>query len=513
MSLLKILGLSLLVIFVLGVAVAALWYYLYLTPAKRAEKHLRYVHQSIADMHPAMLEDGAEGFRRIHSQSFEQALARLPAVHSTRDITALINFYLAPYEDRHLQGAVARSPFTRIETSANHWAGWVLRATPTGYEVSYSLGGDRYPPVGAHLITCNQQPVDDFLRTHYAPYRDLRWSILNARDQAAKLLTLDTARYSALQRPTIRECVFLAPNGNTVTVDFAWLAADVTILNNLRQHLYPDYRFPRLEQIAPNVHWAYVTDFQLNSTEAYNSHKQLLKDLQALYQANDQHQVVILDTRSNNGGSSTFGQEIMEALLGQSNYEFIAYQLQTKLKGEDALFRASWPLYWSYDYQAKQARGHHGETSSMVQYLDALVDLTRSTLEKGEDFFWQSELNMETDPHEAASPEQAPDWTERGKILLLTDKHCMSACLDFVDLARQIPNLVHLGEPTDADTAYTQVAGMWHEYYKEAYGFAAPIKKWNKRLRDDNEPYIPDVLYSGDINNTEALQAWALEQL
>lgn len=79
-------------------------------------------------------------------------------------------------------------------------------------------------------------------------------------------------------------------------------------------------------------------------------------------------------------------------------------------------------------------------------------------------------------------------------------------------MVKLVPNALHLGEATNADTAYTQIAYMQSQYLKETYNFMVPVKQWNKRLRDDNQPYIPDVIYAGDINNDRALKQWVLAQ-
>ena len=89
----------------------------------------------------------------------------------------------------------------------------------------------------------------------------------------------------------------------------------------------------------------------------------------------------------------------------------------------------------------------------------------------------------------------------------------MSSCLDFVDRLKQIPNVLHWGEPTSADTVYTEVTDMWHDYHKDAYRFMVPVKQWNHRARKDNEPYIPDSVFNGNIYDDAAVEQWVLEKL
>ena len=48
---------------------------------------------------------------------------------------------------------------------------------------------------------------------------------------------------------------------------------------------------------------------------------------------------------------------------------------------------------------------------------------------------------------------QPPNLRE-GRVLLLTDGDCASACLDFADLVLQLPGTTHLGLPTSADAVF-----------------------------------------------------------
>jgi hypothetical protein len=40
-----------------------------------------------------------------------------------------------------------------------------------------------------------------------------------------------------------------------------------------------------------------------------------------------------------------------------------------------------------------------------------------------------------------------------------------------------------------------------------------PIKKWTRRFREDNQPYVPDVIYNGDMNDNKTLQQWVEKQI
>ncbi|MDO3388253.1 S41 family peptidase [Gilvimarinus sp. SDUM040013] len=493
---------SILTLILLAAIALIICYFLYLSPKARALKHLNFVHESIAEMHPAMLL--SDSFVELRRDSYQRARKKLALINNSRDMNALLRFYLAQFEDKHLDGNLFQSIFLKWFPQQTRWAGWVLAASQHGYEVIHRLDEPHIPPLGATLVSCNGVEANEFLRRHYAPFSDLRWSILNARDSAAKRLTQSTDMLHVLDRPALNQCVFQTAKGEQ-SFPVEWRPRTEQDARAIHRASTPIYTRPKLEPLGDSAYWVYTTDFQLNSPESARGHQQLLVDLRNLNSAGS----VVFDLRGNEGGSSSFGNEILQALIGTDNMRFIHSRYNHTSGGMDARFRASWKLYWSYDWLLQQALANQGEDSSMVAHLQKLQVRLKLALDNGEDFFWQSEwTDIDVPAAEEATP---PQWQYPGNIYVVTDRYCISACLDFMDLLKQIPGVIHVGEPSDADTAYTQVAPMWHEYAKEAYSFSVPIKQWNKRLRDDNEPYSPDKEYPGNIFDTQSLQAWFLD--
>ena len=54
-------------------------------------------------------------------------------------------------------------------------------------------------------------------------------------------------------------------------------------------------------------------------------------------------------------------------------------------------------------------------------------------------------------------PKSVPNTDVSAKIFLLTDGHCVSACLGFADRLLAIPGAVHIGSPISADSNYMEV--------------------------------------------------------
>ncbi|HEY0891797.1 MAG TPA: hypothetical protein VGE32_02000, partial [Cellvibrio sp.] len=188
-------------IFIVLVVSAFIVYFSYLSPQQRAERHLDFVHQSINEMHPAILEPNATAFLEWHKNGYQKARELLSQVRTEADEAAVLRFYMAGYRDSHLNGYLDHTPYSKIDADKRQWTGWLLKATNAGYEVIYRKEGDAYPPEHAKLISCDGLAIDELLHKHYAPYFDIRWQILKARDHAAKAFTQDRSISSVLNRP------------------------------------------------------------------------------------------------------------------------------------------------------------------------------------------------------------------------------------------------------------------------------------------------------------------------
>ncbi len=91
--------------------------------------------------------------------------------------------------------------------------------------------------------------------------------------------------------------------------------------------------------------------------------------------------------------------------------------------------------------------------------------------------------------------------------MILTDEACFSACLDFVDTlllcARHGAPRPHTG----ADTRYMDV-GTYR--IGPQVLVQSPRKLWLGRPRGNNEPHVPSRVFTGNIADDTAVQAWVL---
>ena len=92
----------------------------------------------------------------------------------------------------------------------------------------------------------------------------------------------------------------------------------------------------------------------------------------------------------------------------------------------------------------------------------------------------------------------------KGRVYVLTDSNCGSACLDAVDLWKTV-GAVQVGRETSADTVYmgirepTLPSGLAE--------IAVPMKVYRGRARGNNEPQRPQYVIEGDMGDDAALLA------
>ena len=93
------------------------------------------------------------------------------------------------------------------------------------------------------------------------------------------------------------------------------------------------------------------------------------------------------------------------------------------------------------------------------------------------------------------------------KIVVLIDRFCFSACLDFLDQLKSLDcKLTFVGQTTNADTIYMDVRRV--ELPSKLGELQFPMKVFRNRPRGNNEPYQPDIVYEGDFNDTQKVKQW-----
>jgi hypothetical protein len=93
-------------------------------------------------------------------------------------------------------------------------------------------------------------------------------------------------------------------------------------------------------------------------------------------------------------------------------------------------------------------------------------------------------------------------------VAVLTDTTCGSACLDAMSLLTRVPEVVHVGNVTAADTQYMEARPA--PLPSGLATLVIPIKVYRGRVRPDGGYFTPAFRFEGLHWTDEALRAWVL---
>lgn len=189
---------------------------------------------------------------------------------------------------------------------------------------------------------------------------------------------------------------------------------------------------------------------------------------------------IVLDLRYNNIGSQDNADLVLEALFGkefaQNNKNEVFANQQRYLRIPDSDKK---PLSLSFP-------------PDEAAY--------RETLEEGKNIFFY--------------PQTPLPYTEglkpglKAKVYVLTDETCLGACLYFMDLAKNIDGVTHIGKETGSDTKHTEF--ITFKLTSRKGKIDIPVAGILNRPRKDNQTYKPDLKYKKDIDKTDDIKNWVL---
>jgi hypothetical protein len=203
---------------------------------------------------------------------------------------------------------------------------------------------------------------------------------------------------------------------------------------------------------------------------------------------------VVLDLRGDDGGSSIFGREIAEQILGPAYVQALLGDAEGRCGEIWRISDANLKRLHEYRTVLGPTRGEE-----FIRVIDGMIAKAEAAKARGEAFSGSLACPA---PAKAAPP----PTPFKGRLYLLTDGLCFSSCLSVVSDWRDL-GAVQLGQTTDANTHYSEVhdlplpSGLSTFSTMMAVSPDAP-----PRLG----PFAPRETYQGDIGDTAAVEAWAV---
>lgn len=454
--------------------------------SQRLIRDLTAMKAAIEDSHPGPVDTENPSFRWAIEQGFDRALQRTLAVDSQGGWWWALREYEAIFEDGHL----TLSTTQHAPPLPTRWPGFLTRFEGREQVVAVRLDQAGLPPMGARLISCDGHTAWRLAEENVGRFRG-RWSLAAQRRTHGPRLFIDASN-PWIELP--RACLF-EENGRQTTYRLAWRDLPSDQFGSLITQAQGSFRAPiERRAFGDGGVWISAGDFSGDpGSETARRLRPLIDGLKADQAALRAAPVVVLDLRGNGGGSSAWGHEMAGALWGEA-------WITARQQGSTAVdWRVSDANIAEIDNYATAIKADPSAPPMAVQWVTAVLTGLRAAKAQGLALWRQAD-------DEAPAPAAAPAASlYSGRVYVLTDAACASACLDTVDLWKAA-GAVQIGTESSADTLYMEIRQQ-----PLPSGLAVlnlPMKVYRGRPRGLNEPHRPEHLYSGDMADTAALEAW-----
>jgi hypothetical protein len=444
--------------------------------AAMAQRDLRAIHDIIRDNHPGPVDPENPRFRDWLEKGLLLASRDAAKATTYSDYVRALRLYTNGFQDGHVTLSFDLAP------NQTEWTGFVVGGGTGGrLEVVYA-DPDAGFKVGDQIESCDGRSVDALLKERVDPYFS-NSAIPHAR--------MNYAAYLFLQNPDERDRRLTAchvASGNDVQLK--WRAADTKDVNKtLFRALSGDAEFAMTS--VDGVWFIRLPRFWFTSEAEMQKLSGLISDI-AAKQSELRKATVVFDVRGNGGGDSLWG-----------------YRIAIALWGEDWVSRIAGSFDGTHDLRASPAN---------VRKVMDIMALMKKNNEAEVLPYWTRVLEAMKEAQAAGRPlahipqppsvpaKEAPPNPISGRVFLLTDGGCGSACLDFADLLLRLPGVTQIGLPTFADAVYIDVndAPLPSGIARVSYG----MKVFRHRVRANNEWYEPKFRWPGGPMSNEAVAKW-----
>lgn len=454
---------------------------------------LHFIRAILRENHPGPADTLNPWFREWYEQGFEETIGLARQANNYAGYYFAIQYYMQGFQDGHL-GALGEDLLAVSELDFN-WPGFIVGYKSGQFQVVESE--EPRVPVGAKLISCDGRSADSLGKTILQTFHGL-WSVPGARSELAPLLFVDAG--NPFVEP-LKVCKWKF-GGQVSEVPLLWRPADVDSLeakiSKARQKISPPFEVRRFGEATG--YWISIPSFALGSEEVRQGIQHILTTLKKDGDQIRSGEIIVIDVRGNGGGSSALGDEIIATLWGTATlYEASprGHFVEWRVSAGNASFLRRVNLSRWEKYAGKEDPAVH-DYRKFVEEMEQAV--TRGEI------YYRRGKGESTDDEEPTSETR---YHVKARTFFLTDNVCFSACLDFADVMRRIPGVIHIGLETKADAVYIDNRAERLPSGLGMIGFS--MKVYRNRQRGHNESYKPDFMWNGDINDDRALERWFLE--
>ncbi len=449
------------------------------------------LHDDIAANHPGPVNPKDPGFAERNDSQLALALSRAREAGSYADYFFALRQYVSSFDDGHM--GIGAFGFTPNDL---RWPGFL-----TGYDgrgdIKVVLTTDwGKVPVGAKLLGCDGMTAARYSEATLGKMWG-RWHLESQWHEFGGMLFMDEgSRYI----PQARRCRFEV-DGRSTEIPLEWRAVDPKERRELMKSVMPARSSKEFATrvLDDGTRWYSIPSFNPDpKSPAGKALPAMIAAMRSDRPALAAAPAIVLDVRGNGGGSSDWSRQIAEVLWGRAAL--------AKLPRADIQvdWRVSPANLESMKQDYARQGGVTGLSPEMRAWFETVIEGLGDALERGEQLWRQPAIDLDRASGAPARRERPPARL-KGKVYLLTDFNCGSACLDAVDRWRAL-GAIHVGRTTSADTLYMDTRQF--RLPEGIVGGGMPRKVYRGRPRGSNEPVVPVHLFDGDIADTAALERW-----
>lgn len=439
--------------------------------------------------HPGPVDALNPGFGDWLDTGFEQQMALAESIDSADEYVYAMLKFIGGFRDGHLgiRFDVNRGPARWPGFFVTWRNGAVVVHTVDPALVSVLAEGDR-------LRSCDDQTAEQLLMQRvfdfqFDPALPANWVPAAAR------------AFVDLGNPFVdvpKHCVFIREK-REISLDLTWHEFSWDDRRDdyaaARGRVRPEVG---LYEPDTGVSWLQASTFGPNEAQVAK-YEDAFRQLR---EARTTAKLVVLDLRGNDGGSSMWSELFAEALWDASpddeqDSEYVEWRVS---EGNIAYWETVPPIL----------RKQFGDSHSSIDWSNHVLRNLAASLQDGRDLWRETPVDGEQNSKNAPTAKNPDPMIPRygGTVVVLTDTTCGSACLDAMSLLTKVPEVVHVGNVTAADTQYMEARA--EELPSGLATLVIPIKVYRGRVRPDGGYFTPAFRFDGLHWTDEAVRAWVL---
>lgn len=448
--------------------------------AAAARLDIEAIHDTLRDHHPGPVDADNPVFAKWLKEGKVQALEQAATAAHAADYWRAVRGYTNGFRDGHISFGFGK-PMARA------WPGLLTARDDQGLTRVVVNDDESGVPLGAQLLACDGQDAETLQRQWVDPYR---WNADIPHERNAASVFLMTAVEGDPRRP--RVCRFRA-DGLEVERTLRWSSVSQERLSSLIDRASGRAQARIGLRQTGRVWFVSMPTFHLQRPEQVEAMSALIRELGERAETLRIAPWVVLDVRGNTGGNSGWGSQVAATLFGKTSVDLVVGQFDWTVD-----WRAS-SLSAASLRQAAAFSEKNGQKDD-ARYRRDLADEIEKAVAAGMVY-----VRKPAPPRFAAGiPKGKSPF--KGRVFLLTDHACASACLDFADIARRIPGVVHVGLPTSADSIYIDNTGQ--RLPSGQGNLSWSLKVYRNRVRSNNQWYGPAIAWPGGAMTDEAVAEW-----